>query len=280
MVTALEWGRRPELNQPIIVAAFEGWNDAGDAASNAVRYLIEHWAAERFASLNPEDFYDFTSLRPTVRIVSEDRRELDWPENAFWHASPSGAPDIILLLGTEPHLKWRTFCASVIEVATVTQARLVVTLGALLADVPHSRPTAVFGTAYDPTVIEALSLESSRYEGPTGIVGVLHHECAQAGIHSASFWGAVPSYVASVPSPKAQHALVERMCELLGTELPLHDLDDAVTAYDRQIGTLVAEDQDTVVYVRHLEEAHDRDATANGSVDDLVDELERYLRDQ
>ena len=279
-MTSLEWGRRPELNQPIIVAAFEGWNDAGDAASNAVRYLIDRWDAQRFASVDPEEFYDFTSLRPTVRIVSEDRRELDWPENVFWHASPPGAPDVILLLGTEPHLKWRTFCASVIEVATQTRARLVVTLGALLADVPHSRPTSVFGTAYDPTVIEALSLESSRYEGPTGIVGVLHHECAQAGLHSASFWGAVPSYVASVPSPKAQQALVQRVCELLGTESELGDLDDAVAAYDAQIGTLVAEDEGTLDYVRHLEEAHDRDETANGSVDDLVDELERYLRDQ
>lgn len=279
-MTALEWGTRPELNQPIIVAAFEGWNDAGDAASRAVRYLIERWGAQRFASIDPEEFYDFTSLRPTVRIVSEECRELDWPENVFWHASPEGSPDIILLLGTEPHLKWRTFCAAVIEVAQQTHSRLVLTLGALLADVPHSRPTSVFGTAYDPTVIDALNLESSRYEGPTGIVGVLHHECAQAGIHSASFWSAVPSYVASVPSPKAQHALVHRICELLGTKLDLADLGDAVNAYDEEIGDLVAEDQDTIIYVRHLEEAHDRDEAANGSVDDLVAELERFLREQ
>ena len=279
-MSELIWHRRPELDHPIVIAAFEGWNDAGDAASAAVRHLIDVWQAELFASIDPEEFFDFTTHRPTVRLIAEDRREIDWPENSFWSASAPGAGDIVLLMGTEPSLRWRTFCEQVLEVVGVTGARLIVTVGALLADVPHSRPASAFGTAYDPAVIDEFNLERSTYQGPTGIVGVLHHACTVAGVRSASLWAAVPSYVAEVPSPKAQHALVERIGKMLGTPIPLEDLQARADVYTREISDLVAEDDDTVAYVRHLEDAHDRDREATGGLDELVAELEKYLREQ
>jgi proteasome assembly chaperone (PAC2) family protein len=279
-VTELLWTHRPQVTQPIVVAAFEGWNDAGEAASSAMSYLVSRWDAEQFAEIDPENFYDFTTTRPQVRISDGDLRVVDWPKNLFSIARPEGGPDVVLLSGIEPQLKWRTFCGIVLEVAQVLEARLVLTLGALLADVPHSRPTSVFGTAYDPHVMEALSLEPSSYEGPTGIVGVLHSECRRLDIHSASLWAAVPSYVAAAPSPKAAHALVDRVCQMLGTELPCDDLVDAGMQYERQISDLVAEDPETEAYVAHLEETHDLDETAVHSVDELVNEVERFLREQ
>jgi proteasome assembly chaperone (PAC2) family protein len=264
----------------VIIAAFEGWNDAGEAASHAATYLTEAWEAQEFLTIDPESFYDFTVTRPQVRIVDGDIRAIDWPSNSFSLASPDGAPDVVLLRGIEPQLRWRTFCELVVEVAKELDARLVLSLGALLADVPHSRPTPVFGTAYDQTVIGALDLEPSRYEGPTGIVGVLHAECHGHDLHSASLWATVPSYVAAAPSPKAAHALVERVCELLGTELSCDDLCEAGEEYERQISELVAEDPETEAYVQHLEETHDSDESAVASLDELVAEVERYLRDQ
>jgi proteasome assembly chaperone (PAC2) family protein len=278
-VSELIWDHRPSLKAPVVVAAFEGWNDAGDAASNALDLLIERWDATPFARIDAEQFYDFTSLRPQSVIDEGDIRRLEWPENTFWHAQPPGAPDVILLRGVEPHLKWRTFCAQVLEVATSTRARLVLTLGALLADVPHSRPCAVYGTAYDPSVIASLGLEPSRYEGPTGIVGVLHHECTAASVNSASFWAAVPSYVAAAPSPQAQRALVDRVCELLQTSVDASGLAEEEADYETQISALVAEDPETSSYVRHLEEEHDR-LGHPADVEALVAEVERFLEEQ
>jgi predicted ATP-grasp superfamily ATP-dependent carboligase len=278
-VSALRWTQRPDVDQPVIVVAFEGWNDAGEAASHAVAYLASRWDATEFVTIDPEEFYDFTVTRPQTRIVDGDVRAIDWPTNSFSLARPEGSPAVVLLSGVEPQLKWRTFCGHVIEVAEVLDARLVLTLGALLADVPHSRPTSVFGTAYDRQVMDALDLEPSQYEGPTGIVGVLHAECFARDIHSASLWAAVPSYVAAAPSPKAAHALVERVCELLGTDLGCDDLTDASNEYERQISDLVAEDPETEAYVQHLEETHDSDEHAVASLDELVAEVERFLRD-
>jgi proteasome assembly chaperone (PAC2) family protein len=280
MVSELRWTFRPKVSQPVIIAAFEGWNDAGEAASHAVSYLADRWQAEEFLTIDPEPFYDFTVVRPQVRIVDGDIRAIDWPSNSFAVAQPDGAPHVVLLRGVEPQLRWRTFCGLVLEVAQQLEARLVLSLGALLADVPHSRPTPVFGTAYDQTVIGALNLEPSRYEGPTGIVGVLHSECHHTDLHSASLWATVPSYVAAAPSPKAAHALVGRVCELLGTELHCEDLSEAGEEYERQISELVSEDPETEAYVRHLEETHDSDESAVESLDELVAEVERYLRDK
>jgi proteasome assembly chaperone (PAC2) family protein len=281
-VAHLHWDAHPELHQPVVIAAFEGWNDAGEAATAAVAHLIERWHAEAFAWIDPEEFYDFTSTRPTVRMVGDAERVIDWPDNRFHVSTGDARVDVVLVQGIEPQLRWRTFSTQVLDVATELDARLVLTLGALLADVPHTRPTAVFGTSYDPKVVDALHLEPSRYEGPTGIVGVLHEECRARGINSASLWATVPSYVASAPSPKAALALVERVGGMLGIDVPLGELGDAAIEYEQQITELVDEDPDTSSYVRHLEEQHDREQAAGDPTDvaGLVAEVERFLRDQ
>jgi predicted ATP-grasp superfamily ATP-dependent carboligase len=263
-----------------MIAAFEGWNDAGDAATTAVAHLCEHWGADSFAEVDPEDFYDFTITRPQIRLNEGAARTIDWPRNTFSWARPAGTGGVVLLRGVEPQLKWRTFCAQVLDVAAQLDCSMVLTLGALLAEVPHSRPTPVFGNGYDPAMVARLSLEPSRYEGPTGIVGVLHTECGAAGLDSASLWAAVPSYVPSAPSAKAALALVERATELLGTTVPTVELELAAVGYEHEIGALVSEDESTTDYVRHLEEQHDHDAMAVQSADDMVEEVERFLREQ
>lgn len=275
----VEWSSRPKLEQPILIAAFEGWNDAGDAASAALDHLVRQWGAVTFAEIDPEDFYDFTNVRPHVRISDGEVREVVWPANRFSWAMPVGAPGVVLLRGIEPQLKWRTFCDDILDVANQLQARLVLTLGALLADVAHTRPTPVYGTAYEPSVIEALALEPSRYEGPTGIVGVLHDRCRHHGINSASLWAAVPSYVAAAPSPKASLALVERVGRMLRTPVPADDLRISAEDYETQLNELVSEDDDTLSYVRLLEETHDGDQLAGSNATDFVAEVERFLRD-
>ena len=263
-----------------MIAAFEGWNDAGDAATTAVSHLAEHWHAEPFAEIDPEEFYDFTVTRPLIRLRDGVTRSLEWPRNTLSWAVPEHTGGVVLLRGVEPQLTWRTFSAQVLEVAASLDCSLVLTLGALLAEVAHSRPTPVFGNAYDEALIERLALEPSRYEGPTGIVGVLHAECAEAGLDSASLWAAVPSYVPSAPSAKAALALVERATELIGATVPTMELTLEAAAYEHEIGQLVAEDDTTADYVHHLEEQHDHDAMAVQSADDLAEEVERFLREQ
>jgi len=279
-VSSLRWSGRPSLHQPVVVAAFEGWNDAGEAATEAVRHLVEAWDAQRFVDIDPEEFYDFTSVRPMVHLDDDGTRRIIWPENEFFWAQPPGAPGVVLLRGIEPQLKWRTFCEQVLDVASGLNARLIITLGALLADVAHTRPTSVFGTAQQQKVIDALHLEPSRYEGPTGVVGVLHDLCERRGVHSASLWAAVPSYVPGAPSPKAALALVERICAILKTEVPTTGLAIEAAEYEQQISDLVSEDEETAAYVAHLEETHDRDAIAGDTADELVSEVERFLREQ
>ena len=276
----LEWSERPSGEHPVMIAAFEGWNDAGDAATTAIEHLAREWSARTFASVDPEEFYDFTSTRPQVRITAGTTRRIDWPANTFSWAEPAGTGGVVLLRGVEPQLRWRTFCAQVLEVAEATGCSMVVTLGALLADVAHTRPTSVFGNAYDAEVMERLGLEPSHYEGPTGIVGVLHAACAEAGLDSASLWAAVPAYVPSVPSPKAALALVERTVDLVGSAVGIDALLAPASAYEDQLDRLVQEDDATVDYVRLLEEQHDQDQAAVQSADDMVEEVERFLREQ
>jgi proteasome assembly chaperone (PAC2) family protein len=275
----LSWTDRPAGDRPVLVAAFEGWNDAGDAATTAIGHLGNSWGATPFAEVDPEEFYDFTATRPQIRVDAGTTRTVEWPRNTFSWARPEGVGGVVLLSGVEPQLRWRTFCAQVIEVANGTGCSMVLTLGALLADVAHTRPTPVFGNAYDTAVIERLGLEPSHYEGPTGIVGVLHAECARAGIDSASLWAAVPAYVSAVPSPKAALALIERATALLGSPLETVDLAVDAAVYEHQLSELVAEDETTADYVRHLEEQHDQDQTAVQSADDMVAEVERFLRE-
>ena len=270
--------RRPELRRPVLVTAFEGWNDAGDAATTAVRSLAEQWHAEPFATIDPEIFYDFTSTRPTVRLDASGTRQIDWPELEISAAHVSDELDVITLIGAEPQLRWRTFCEQVSGLARLFDARLVITVGALLADVPHTRPTPVYGAAYDADVSAKFGLMPSRYEGPTGITGVLHSACGGAGLQSASLWAAVPTYLPGSPSPKAGLALVQRAARLLEVQAETDTLEIESAAYEEQINELVDADEETSDYVRHLEQAYDdEDLLASG---DLIDEVERFLRDQ
>ncbi len=280
----VRWQERPRLRRPVLVAAFEGWNDGADAASTAGRYLRDRWSARPFATIDPEEFYDFTSTRPNVRLVHGVDRQIVWPavELSCAHL-PGTARDVVLLLGHEPQLKWRTFSQHVVGLATELGVELVVILGALLADVAHTRPVRVSGSAADEDLITRFGLGRSNYEGPTGIVGVLHEAFAEAGLPSASLWAAVPHYVASTPSPKAALALVERATELLSTSLVTADLEVAAQDYERQVSEVVAGDEDVSAYVERLEASADEDDVADMEAvngDALADELERFLRDQ
>ncbi|MEA2932817.1 MAG: hypothetical protein QOI56_1602 [Actinomycetota bacterium] len=280
------WESRPSLRRPVLLAAFEGWNDAGDAASSAVRYLRDRWQAKPFATIDPEEFFDFSSTRPLVGLDDDLAREIVWPSNELSAASlPGTSRDVVVLLGTEPQLKWRTFTGELVQVATSLGVELVVTLGALLADVAHTRPVRVTGTAADNELVQRLGLTRSTYEGPTGIVGVLHEAFSRAGIPSASLWAAVPHYVAATPSPKASLALVERAARLLSTSLFTADLQVMAADYERQVSEVVDSDDDVSAYVRRLEDHTDDPDDDGGSLelmsgDALADELERYLREQ
>lgn len=280
----IHWQGRPTLRRPVLVAAFEGWNDAADAASSATRYLRDRWSARPFATIDPEEFYDFSSTRPQVRMTRGISREIIWPEAEFSAASlPGTSRDVVVLLGHEPQLKWRTFTEQVVGVAGELGIEMIVILGALLADVAHTRPVRVTGTAADPDLVARLGLGHSTYEGPTGIVGVLHDAFARAGLPSASLWAAVPHYVASTPSPKASLALVERAAVLLSTSVITGDLEVAALDYERQVSEVVAADDDVSAYVRRLEASADEDDVADMETvtgDALADELERYLREQ
>lgn len=276
----LVWHDRPQLRRPVMIAAFEGWNDAGEAATGAVELLGERWEARRIASIDPEEFFDFTSTRPRVELGDDDERQIVWPANELSVASPPGlATDVVLLLGTEPQLKWRTFSDLVVDAARELEVSMVITLGALLAEVPHTRPTPVTGTTADPELSAMLGLAPSRYEGPTGIVGVLSQSIRRAGIPSASLWAAVPSYVPGAPSPKATLAIVERVTTLLHTGLVLTDLEIAAASYERQLDELVAEDEETTDYVEQLEQRFDTEDHPLRP-DSIVDEVERFLREQ
>lgn len=277
----LRWSNHPDVEAPVLLVAFGGWNDAGDAASTAVEFMADEWGSTTFADIDPEVFYDFTVTRPEVRVDFDGVRRIDWPANPFkaGHAPPHGA-SIITLSGIEPQLRWRTFSEHVIGVALATGASMIVTLGALLAEVPHSRPVSVFGTAYDAETVDALDVLPSRYEGPTGITGVLHAACREVGLRSAALWAAVPTYVPSAPSPKAALALVERTARLLDVTIDTTTLKFATDAYEHQVSQLVAEDEETTEYVAHLERRYDEDPDTFSDGESLVDEVERFLRDQ
>jgi proteasome assembly chaperone (PAC2) family protein len=284
MADELRFLERPALTRPVLVAAFRGWNDGGQGASLAGGYLAKTWSADRFAEIDPEGFFDFQSTRPHVSLIDGLTRRIDWPENAFYHARLEGAErDAILLLGIEPNLRWRAFSELIVGLAKDYGVEMMVSLGALLADVPHTRDSPVTGSATDPALIEQLGLSTSRYEGPTGIVGVLHDGCREAGIPSVSLWAAVPHYVSLTPSPRAAKALCERLAELLEAEIDVHDLDDAAEAYAEQVSEAVAADSETAAYVEELErradEAEEEQELNIPSGDTLAAELTRYLQE-
>ncbi len=284
--SGVRWEHRPQLRQPIMIVAFEGWSDAGDAASLAARYLSESWPVRRFATIDPEEFFDFTETRPQVRLVDGGTtRRIEWPETLLLAGPiPGSGRDVVILRGVEPQLRWRTFCTNVLGVASALGAQMVVTLGALLADVPHTRPVPVVGAAYEPSLAARFGLQISRYEGETGIVGVLHDACSRAGLPSVGLWASVPHYVHQVSSPKAALALVERTAALVGTRLDPVELRAAGEVYVREVNERVADDEEAAAYVAQLEEASDRQAAeAPGvvlpSADSLAAEAERFLRD-
>jgi proteasome assembly chaperone (PAC2) family protein len=277
---ALRWFDRPGLDRPVLVAAFKGWNDAGDAASTAASFLADRWLLDTVAELDPEEFFDFTESRPEVRLDDDGRRVIDWPENRFLAGTVPGTErDVVILDGTEPQLRWRTFADLIVEVAQAVGAEMIVTLGALLTDIPHSRPTSVIGTAEDEDLLDRLELRRSTYEGPTGIVGVLHDTCRRHGLQTVSLWGAVPSYVPGSPSPKAQLALIERTARLLNVGVATTELEIATAEYERQIDSLVEDDEESLEYVSALEQAYDSSELEDDS-DTLVDEVERFLRER
>jgi proteasome assembly chaperone (PAC2) family protein len=276
--------RRPELTRPVLIAAFRGWNDGAQAASLAAGYLAKTWEAERFADLDPENFFDFQATRPHVSLEDGVTRRIDWPETAFYHARPDGLDrDVVLLLGIEPNLRWRTFTELLIGLVRELKVEMMITLGALLADVPHTRPSPVTGSASDPELVRQLGLSSSRYEGPTGIVGVLHDACRQVDIPSASLWAAVPHYVSLTPSPRAAVALCERLGSLIGFEIDVEELEEAAQSYEEQVSEAVASDEETASYVEELERRVDSLEEEEGELpsgDALAAELTRFLRER
>jgi len=297
----VRWLARPTLRRPVVVAAFTGWNDAGDAASNSVRHLVESWSATPLAEIDPEEFTDFATVRPHVRLDADRRRNIVWPTVGLWSASTPGG-DVILVLGPEPALRWKMFIEQIAGVAVEMGSSMLLTLGALLAEVPHTRDVRLMGTATDETVIDRFGLQRSNYEGPTGIVGVLHDACAAHDLPSASLWAAVPAYASQMPSPKASLALVERTCEILGCPAPTAGLVDAAHEYDSRVTSFVEDDSELTGYVARLESMADAgeldedddedddddavggeladDTAAEVDSDDLMAEVERFLRDQ
>jgi proteasome assembly chaperone (PAC2) family protein len=282
----LRMAARPTLRRPVLVAAFQGWNDGGQGATLAGGYLARQWSAERFADVDPEGFVDFQSTRPHVALENGLTRKITWPENAFYHAAVPGADrDAVILLGVEPNYRWRTFVELVAGLARDLQVELVVTLGALLADVPHTRPAPVTGTASDPDLVAELGLQQSRYEGPTGIVGVLQDACGHAGLPSVSLWAAVPHYVSLAPSPRAARALCTRLADLIGVPIDVAELEEAEVSYAEQVSEAVASDAETAAYVEELERRADSleelvDEGTLPSGDSIAAELTRFLRER
>jgi len=273
---------RPSLERPTLIAAFRGWNDGGQGASLAAGYLAKLWGAERFAEVDPENFFDFQATRPHVTLEEGVTRRIDWPATVFYHGRPPGLDhDVVLLLGIEPNLRWRSFTDIVVGFAKELGTELVVTLGALLADVPHTRPCPVTGTASDEQLVERLGLSASRYEGPTGVVGVLHDACRGVDLPSVSLWAAVPHYVSLTPSPRAALALCERLGDLLGTSIETEELEEASAAYVDQVSEAVSSDPDTATYVEELEARADEILEEDvPSGEALAAELTRFLRNR
>jgi predicted ATP-grasp superfamily ATP-dependent carboligase len=282
MADELRIHERPELERPVLITAFRGWNDGGQGASLAAGYLARLWDARLIADVDPEEFFDFQATRPHVKLVEGLTRRIDWPETSFYRARPEGLDhDVVLLLGVEPNLRWRAFTQLLVDYAGELGVELVVSLGSLLADVPHTRPSPVTGSASDQELVERLGLQASRYEGPTGIVGVLHDACRSAGVPSVSFWAAVPHYVSLTPSPRAALALCERLASLLDTAIDVTELEEAADGYVEQVSRAVATDADTQAYVEDLESRADElDETELPSGEALAAELTRFLRER
>jgi proteasome assembly chaperone (PAC2) family protein len=285
---ALSFTSIPTLNRPILLLAFSGWNDAGNAATFAAKFLVQRLTAHTFATLDPETFYNFVEQRPQVRI-RHGEREILWPANEFSYARDPGLVQAVIIgLGMEPHLRWRAYTDAIMHIVQECKVELVVTLGALLADVAYSRPVRLTGRASDPALARRLHLSVSKYEGPTGIVGVLDDICRHKGLPAISLWANVPHYLAASPNVKAALALVHRVVTLLDFNADLNDLERAAREFDQRVSQVLAADPKVAEYVRQLEERdteEDEEEEASGtealpSGEDLIRELEQFLRDQ
>jgi proteasome assembly chaperone (PAC2) family protein len=280
----VEWTERPALRDPALVVAFKGWNDAGESASAALGFLTDQFDATQIARIDPEEFYDFTAVRPQVRLAGGRTRVIDWPSNTFSAAQIAGADhDLILFQGVEPSLKWKQFCDILLDVARDLGAQMVVTIGALLADVPHTRPVPITGIGSDNTLVARHGFERSTYEGPTGIVGVLHHACARSGMSSVSLWASVPHYVAAAPNPKAALALIRSFEGVAGVAVEARDLEQSAEEYERQVNAAVASDPDVKQFVERLEQTMDEVAEEAPpdripSADAIAQDFQRFLR--
>jgi predicted ATP-grasp superfamily ATP-dependent carboligase len=280
----VEWRERPELRSPALVCAFKGWNDAGEAASAAVGFLADSFDADTIARIDPEEYYDFTAVRPTVRMSEGQSRVVDWPENVLQAASVPGAEhDLLLFQGVEPSLRWRGFCQTLIGMAQELGADTVITLGALLADVPHTRPVPMTGICSDQSLVQRLGFEQSSYEGPTGIVGVLHHACTEAGLTAVSLWASVPHYVAAAPNPKAALALIRSFEGVGRVAVDGSELEHSAEEYERQVNAAVATDPDVKSFVERLERTID-EVTEDSpperipSADAIARDFQRFLK--
>lgn len=288
----LEAAEVPPLRSPVLVMAFAGWNDAGQSATAAVRYLIEGWSAQRFASIDPEEFFDFTSARPTIRLAPDLQRELEWPNNAFFYkADPALSRDFVLLLGTEPHLKWRAFTGAVLQLAQQCGVTQAMGLGALLSETPHSRSVPLTGFATDPELaakLGELRVTPTRYEGPTGIVGTMHDACRREGLSAVSLWAAVPHYLGTTQNPKGAAALLHTLDTLFDLGLDFQGIERAGADFEREVARAIASNPEIAGYVRELERRSDalseEEAAAGpegaepASGDILIEELEEFLK--
>ncbi len=266
------------MAQPVLVTAFGGWNDAGDAATGAVRFLAGKWHARSFATIDPEDYFDFSQNRPIVRIDDAITREIEWPTNRFTATSKPKTCNVFFLHGTEPQLKWKTFCKTIIDVAKMLGVQEIITLGSLLTDVPHTRPSPITVATRDNFMIDDFKMAAAQYEGPTGIVAVLNHFAFEAGLEATSLWASVPHYVAQTPSPKAMLALVSATTDLLSTDVDTSELEQAADAYENQVTELVSSDEDIANYVAQLELTDEEVPVVDVEV--IADEAQQFLREQ
>jgi proteasome assembly chaperone (PAC2) family protein len=280
------WQERPRLRKPVLVCAFKGWNDAGEAASAALSFIRGSFEAHDVAQIDPEEYYDFTAVRPTVKLTEGHQREMDWPDNSFAVAEIQGADrDLIILEGVEPSLRWRRFTDTLIDAARELDVSMIITLGALLADVPHSRPVSITGIGSTAALVERLGYDPPSYEGPTGIVGVLQNAFAEAGVDSVSLWASVPHYVAASPNPKVALALVRGFEGIAGVAVDAAELESAAEDYERQVSAAVASDPEVKAFVERLETAADEveaenppDEESLPSADTIARDFQRFLR--
>jgi proteasome assembly chaperone (PAC2) family protein len=287
-VAFMEIHQIPLLRNPVMIVAFSGWNDAAEAASGAVEHLLSGWKDKRddvlpelIAEVESEDFYDFQVNRPQVSIDDSQIRSITWPTTqVFGLAVPSMNRDLVIVTGVEPSMRWKSFTSDLLDIADDCEVSLVVTLGSLLADTPHSRPITVTGTGAHPAIADRLGVSVSKYEGPTGILGIIQDSCMRRGIDAISLWAAVPHYAASSPSPKATLALINTLEEFLDISIPLSDLPERSDAWEKEVNDLAAEDLEVAEYVKALEESKDAAELPEVSGDSIAKEFERYLRRQ